>query len=34
MLLHGDYLPGDTIHVDVANGELAFRPVQHAQEAS
>jgi len=34
MLLQGDYLPGDTIGIDVRDGELVFQPAVRAQEAS
>ena len=34
MLLQGDYLPGDTISIDVRDGELVFQPAVRAQEAS
>jgi ATP-dependent Clp protease ATP-binding subunit ClpB len=34
MLLSGQYLPGDVINIDVVDNELAFRPVEHAQQAS
>jgi ATP-dependent Clp protease ATP-binding subunit ClpB len=34
MILKGDYLPGDVIHITAHDAQLEFQPVQHAQQVS